>query len=63
MEVKNEKPMTEKQKEIANAIYKFLYNEHRFVTKEEICLMLGWEYNLTNDRKVRDSINAIKKKR
>lgn len=58
---KFEKPITEKQQELATLIYKFLHKEHRFVTKEEICEMLGWEYNLTNDRKVRDTINIIKK--
>lgn len=63
MGVKCEKPITEKQKLIGNAIYKYLYEQHRFVDKEEICKMLGWEYNSSNDRKVRDTINLIKKRK
>ena len=59
----NEKPITENQKEIANKIYAFLRECHRNVTKEEICAHLGWEYNSSNDRKVRDTINLIKKRR
>lgn len=58
-----EKPITQNQREIANKIYLFLRECHRNVTKEEICAHLGWEYNSTNDRKVRDTINLIKKKR
>ena len=40
-----EKPLTEKQKEIANKIYTFMKATRRNVTKEEICAYLGWEYN------------------
>lgn len=58
-----EKPITENQKEIANKIYAFLKDCHRNVTKEEICTHLGWTYNSTSDRKIRDTINLIKKKR
>lgn len=58
-----EKPITENQKQLANKIYKYLYHEHRFVTKEEICIMLGWEYTSSNDRKIRDTINVIKKRK
>jgi hypothetical protein len=61
--METEKPITENQKQIANAIYKFLYHQHRFVTKEELCAELGWEYNSSNDRKIRDTINVIKKLR
>ena len=61
--MKCEKPMTENQKEVANKIYAYLLSEHRYISKEELCAMLGWEYNLTNDRKVRDSVNSIKKVR
>ena len=63
MEVICEKPLTENQKKIANTIYAYLIKEHRFVTKQELCAMLGWEYNITNDRKVRDCVNAIKHRR
>ena len=59
----NEKPMTENQRDIGNKIYSFLRNCHRNVSKEEICAHLGWPYNSTTDRKVRDTINLIKKKR
>lgn len=58
-----EKPVTEKQKEVANQIYIFLKNTRRNVTKEEICANLGWDYNTTTDRKIRDTINVLKKKR
>lgn len=58
-----EKPITENQKQIANIIYKFLYHQRRFVTKQELCAELGWEYNSTNDRKIRDTINIIKKRK
>ena len=58
-----EKPLTEKQKEIANKIYTFMKATRRNVTKEEICAYLGWEYNSSNDRKVRDTINRLKKRR
>lgn len=59
----NEKPVTDNQKEISNKIYTYLYKQHRFCTKQEICEFLGWEYNTSNDRKVRDTINLIKKRR
>ena len=58
-----EKPITENQKQLANIIYKFLYHQRRFVTKQELCAELGWEYNSTNDRKIRDTINIIKKRK
>lgn len=58
--MENEKPITEKQKQLANKIYTILVKAKDYVTKEQICAKLGWEYNLTNDRKVRDTINIIK---
>lgn len=58
-----EKPITENQKEIGNKIYVFLVKAHRNVTKKEICAHLGWQYNSTSDRKIRDTINLIKKRR
>ena len=58
-----EKPLTEKQKEIANSIYAFMKQARRNVSKEEICAYLGWEYNSSNDRKVRDTINRLKKRK
>lgn len=61
--MKIEKPITENQKQLANSIYKFLYHQRRFVTKQELCAELGWEYNSTNDRKIRDTINIIKKRK
>lgn len=61
--MKNEKPTTEKQKDIANEIYRILLLARKFMSKEDICAKLGWEYNLTNDRKVRDTINLIKKRK
>lgn len=61
--MKIEKPITENQKELANKIYKYLHHQHRFITKEEIYNMLGWEYNSSNDRKIRDTINIIKKRK
>lgn len=61
--MKNEKPTTEKQKDIANEIYRILLLARKFMSKEDICAKLGWEYNTTNDRKVRDTINLIKKRK
>ncbi len=58
-----EKPITDNQREIGNKIYSFLRSAHRNVTKEEICAYLGWEYTSSTDRKVRDTINLIKKRR
>lgn len=59
----NEKPVTDNQKEISNKIYTYLYKQHRFCTKQEICEFLGWEYNSSADRKCRDCLNLIKKRR
>lgn len=61
--VKCEKPVTENQKELANKIYTYLYREHRYCTKQEICEHLGVEYNSNWDRKIRDTINVVKKRR
>lgn len=58
-----EKPPTDNQREIGNKIYGFMKATRRNVTKEEICAFLGWEYNTSTDRKVRDTINLIKKRR
>lgn len=60
---KFEKPITENQKILANKIYNFLLRTHRLTTKQEICEMLGLPYNSNNDRKIRDTINVIKKRR
>lgn len=58
-----EKPITDNQRETGNKIYLFLKSAHRNVTKEEICAYLGWDYTSSTDRKVRDTINLIKKRK
>lgn len=58
-----EKPITDNQREIGNKIYSFLKQARRNVTKEELCAHLGWEYNSSTDRKVRDTLNLLKKRR
>lgn len=54
-----EKPMTPKQKENGNKLYKFMMIRDT-VTKEQMLEYLGWDK--TKDRQLRDLISFIAKK-
>ena len=56
----NVKPeMTTKEKERCNEIYALLKSHGGYVTKEELCETLGWKWNSSSDRKIRDLISLI----
>lgn len=54
-----EKPMTQKQKENGNKLYKFMMTKD-VVTKEDMFAVLGWDKS--KDRQLRDLISLIAKK-
>lgn len=54
--MKYEKPVTENIKARANEIWKFLYSNRRFCTKEELMKASS----CTNERSVRDIINLLR---
>lgn len=55
------KPELSKQdKERANEVYKQL-QLNNILTKEQICGYLGWKYNSSNDRRVRELLAIIGK--
>lgn len=56
-----EKPNLDKIKERANIIYVYL-KDGKTRTKSELCGALGWEYNSSNDRRVREIISILAKK-
>ena len=59
-----EKPeLSEETKRRANEVWRFLRDEAKPVTKQEICDFLGWEYNSSSDRRVRDLISIIAKRK
>ncbi|NCD06404.1 MAG: hypothetical protein EOL97_09810 [Spirochaetia bacterium] len=45
--------ISENQKMLANKLYKFLMQQIESVDKKTMCEFLGWEYNSSNDRKLR----------
>lgn len=55
--------VSEKDKQRTNELYTYMKLTGRACTKEELCRVIGWEYNKTNDRRIRDLINLIKKRR
>lgn len=57
--MKCKKPLTDKIKERANALYKFLLTKQDFVTKYEIGAYLG----VKNERTVRDIISVLATKK
>lgn len=57
--MKCEKPITDKMKERANALYKYLKARQDFVTKAEIGAYLG----VKNERQVRDIISVLATKK
>lgn len=59
--MKCEKPMSEKLKENCNKIY-FLFKRSDVLTKEQMCEHLGWEYNSSNDRRIREIVSLVAQK-
>lgn len=53
--------LTEKEKKLGNEIHRILMSHDRPITKEFICQSLGWEYNSSSERKVRDLLSKIAK--
>ena len=53
--------LTEKEKKLGNEIHRILMSHDRPITKEFICQSLGWEYNSSTERKVRDLLSKIAK--
>lgn len=54
--MKYEKPVTKNIQKRANEIYRFLYSNRRFCTKDELMQASG----CTNERSVRDIINLLR---
>lgn len=60
--MKIKKPeLTERDKKLGNEIHRILMAHDRPITKEFICQSLGWEYNSSTERKVRDLLSKIAK--
>ena len=55
------KPNLDKIKERANLLYIHL-KDGILRTKPELCNILGWEYNTSNDRRIREIISMLAKK-
>jgi hypothetical protein len=55
-----EKPLTDNMKERCKLLKDFFISQDVSVTKKEICeKCFNWEYNISNDRKVRDIIANV----
>lgn len=60
MEIK--KPvLNEADKNRANDIYKYLIAVNRACTKEELCAAIGWQYNKSNERRIRELVSSLAK--
>lgn len=57
---KPELTMLERQR--GNELYHYLRRAQRLVTKEELCGVLGWKYNKSNERRVRELISLLAKR-
>lgn len=53
--------LTEKQKERANDVYRYL-KTYGVSTKQELCNFLDWKYNSSNDRRIREILSILAKK-
>lgn len=53
--------LSELEKKRGNELYKYMYLRGT-CTKEELCEVLGWTYNTSNDRRIRELISLIGKK-
>lgn len=51
--------ISDNSKVLVNRIYKFLLQQNVAVKKEKLCELLGWEYNTSNDRRIRDLISIL----
>ena len=60
MEIKKPE-LSERDKKLGNEIHRILMAHDRPITKEFICQSLGWEYNSSAERKVRDLLSKIAK--
>lgn len=60
MEIKKPE-LSERDKKLGNEIHRILMAHDRPITKEFICQSIGWEYNLSTERKVRDLLSKIAK--
>ena len=60
MEIKKPE-LTERDKKLGNEIHRILMAHDKPITKEFICQSLGWEYNSSTARKVRDLLSKIAK--
>lgn len=58
-----EKPKLTAGQAYANEVYKHLAVATKPLTKAEICERLGWEYNKNNERRVREVISILAKRR
>lgn len=58
-----EKPKLTAGQAHANEVYKLLAGSVKPLTKAEICRHLGWEYNNNNERRVREVISLLAKRR
>lgn len=55
-----EKPLTESMKEKCTMLKNYFESICGYVTKEQICVnCFGWEYNTSNERRVRDIIANV----
>lgn len=55
-----EKPITDKVKERCKIIVEYLKLKD-YVTKKELCFVLGFEMNESNERRVRDLVSLVSK--
>jgi hypothetical protein len=60
MEIKKPE-LNDIDKERANAIFRYLCKIRRPATKEEICEFIGWDFNTSNERRIRELISSIAK--
>lgn len=57
------KPQITKIKERANVMYQYFKAKDGFIPKKELCFIMGWEYNPSNERRVRDVIALLATKK
>ncbi len=58
-----EKPQITAIQERANIIYRYLRAKQDYCTKKELCFVLGWEYNTSNERRIRDILSLLSHKK
>lgn len=45
-----------------NELFHYLRRAQRLVTKEELCAVLGWKFNRSNERRIRELISLLAKR-